>query len=292
MSSLPIGAPAASAAGSFTDDFTGPAGAAPNPAIWTFDTGGEWGNGQELEYYTANARNASLDGQGHLVITARNETFVGSDVTRQYTSARLQTWRKFEFTYGSVAARIKIPQGRGLWPAFWALGDGAYSAGDWPGSGEIDVMESLGANPFVAYGTIHGPLTGASDGYALQGVYRSRTSLAAGFHVYSADWSPKRISFAVDGHTYRTVSPQDLPPGASWPFDHPFFLVLNLAIGGSWGGPPAASTPFPAQMTVDWVRVSPLASPAIRRPKRRSVARAGSATPGLWRALRRHVPVA
>jgi beta-glucanase (GH16 family) len=286
-------APAAYALGSLTDAFTGPAGTLPNPAVWTNDTGGEWGNGQELEYYTASPQNASLDGRGHLVITARNETFVAPDVTRQYTSARLQTWRKFEFTYGRIAARIKLPSGPGLWPAFWALGDGAYTAGDWPGSGEIDVMESLGDHPSTVYGTIHGPLAGSSDGYALQGVYRSRGSLAAGFHVYSAEWSPTGISFAVDGHTYRTVTPDDLPPGATWPFDHPFFLVLNLAIGGTWGGPPTPATFWPAHMIVDWVRVSGSTSAALRHRSGHSAAHTGSAAQrGARLTLLRHLPSA
>lgn len=277
-----VAAPAADARGSLTDDFTGPAGTQPNPAVWTSDTGGEWGNGHELEYYTASPQNASLDGHGHLVITARKQTFVGPGVTRQYTSARLQTWRKFEFTYGRISARIKLPSGPGLWPAFWALGDGAYSDGDWPGSGEIDVIESLGAHPSVAYGTVHGPLAGASDGYAVQGAYRSHRSLAAGFHVYSADWSPTRIAFAVDGHIYRTVTPADLHQGASWPFSHPYFLVLNLAIGGRWGGPPTPATSWPARMIVDWVRVSTLSGANRARHSARMMSWRQASDGGGW----------
>lgn len=197
------------------------------------------------------------------MITARNETYTGADgITRPYSSARLQTFGKFDFTYGRIDARIKVPAGAGLWPAFWALGDDAYSAGDWPASGEIDVMELLDAQPQVVYGTIHGPIGASADGYQVQGTYRSSSSLADGYHVYSALWGPSSISFQVDGHTYRTVRTADLPAGASWPFRHPFFLVLNLAVGGSWGGPPTASTPWPARMLVDWVSVSRLAAAA------------------------------
>jgi beta-glucanase (GH16 family) len=252
---------AAGAYGSaFGEDFSGAAGAAPSPAVWSLDTGGAWGNGQELQAYTTSPRNVALDGHGNLVITARHETFTGTDgVTRQYTSARLQTARRFSFTYGHVAARIQVPSGVGLWPAFWALGEPSAAAPEWPATGEIDMMELLGAHPSVAYGTIHGPAASSAEGYKVQSAYHAPSSLASGFHVYSADWSPRAISFAVDGHTYRTVTRAELPVGATWPFDHPFFLVLNLAVGGSWGGPPRASTPWPAHMTVDWVHVSPTA---------------------------------
>jgi beta-glucanase (GH16 family) len=243
---------------SFAEDFAGPAGSLPNPAVWTFDTGGSWGNGQELQAYTASPQNASLDGHGDLVITARHEAFTSAEgVTRQYTSARLETAQKFNFTYGHIEARIKVPSGAGLWPAFWALGDSANAADAWPAPGEIDVMEMLGAHPSVAYGTLHGPSAHSASGYKVQSAYHAPCSLAAGFHIYSADWTPDAITFAVDGHPYRTVTPAELPAGASWPFSHRFFLVLDLAVGGTWGGAPSAATPWPAQMVVDWVRVSP-----------------------------------
>lgn len=258
--------PALAGAAPLLEEFNGPAGASPNPAVWSSDTGGNWGNGKELESYTESPRNAALDGQGHLVITARHEAFTGADgIAREYTSARLETTGKYSFTYGRIAARIKVPSGAGLWPAFWALGEPAPGAESWPATGELDVMELLGNNPSVAYGTVHGPSAGSAEGYKVQGAYHARTSLAGGFHTYSATWTPQSIAFAVDGHTYSTVTPASLPAGASWPFDHPFHLLLNLAVGGEWGGPPTAATQWPAQMVVDWVHVTPLATASAAR---------------------------
>lgn len=246
------------------EEFNGPVGASPNPAVWSLDTGGAWGNGQELQAYTASPENASLDGHGDLAITARHETYTGADgITREYTSARLETRQKFAFTYGHVAARIKVPSGAGLWPAFWALGESSAAASSWPGTGEIDVMELLGEDPSVAYGTLHGPSAGSAEGFTVQGSYHAPSSLANGVHTYSADWSPGAITFAVDGHPYRTVTRARLPAGATWPFNHPFYLVLNLAVGGKWGGAPNSSTAWPAQMVVDWVHVSPRVASAV-----------------------------
>jgi beta-glucanase (GH16 family) len=233
----------------WSDDFNGPFGARPNPRKWDFDLGA-WGN-EELEYYTSAPANAELDGHGHLVITARAEP--GLPDGRSYTSARLETLHTFQFEYGLVEARIMVPAGQGLWPAFWMLGSNAYAPNGWPGSGEIDTMEVRGSNPYVVNGTIHGPWPGATHGVG--GSLRSRTSLASGFHVYGVQWEPKRISFLLDGSVYETITPSDLPAGSPWPFTHPYFLLLDLAVGGEWAGPPGASTSFPAQMTVDWVRV-------------------------------------
>jgi beta-glucanase (GH16 family) len=247
------------AAAPFAEGFDGAAGTPPSPAVWTFDTGGSWGNGAELQSYTANPQNAALDGRGNLVITARREPYTSVEgVTREYTSARIETAQRFNFTYGRIAARIKVPSGAGLWPAFWALGDGAYAANAWPAAGEIDVMELLGAHPSVAYGSLHGPQARSASGFKVQSAYHAPCSLADGFHTYSANWSPDAITFAVDGHPYRTVTPAELPAGSTWPFSHRFFLVLNLAVGGVWGGAPTAATRWPAQMVVDSVRVSPL----------------------------------
>ena len=237
----------------WSDNFNGPAGAKPNPGKWSFDTGA-WGGNEELEYYTSRPANAELDGRGHLVITARAEAFSGPDgVTRSYTSARLQTLHTFQFEYGLVEARIKVPAGQGLLPAFWMLGNNAYQPGGWPGSGEIDTMEVLGSQPDVVKGTIHGPWSWASHGVGAS--LRSRTSLASGFHVYGVEWEPERITFLLDGSVYETITPADLPPGAAWPFRHPFFLLLDLAVGSVRAGSPSPTTPFPAQMIVDWVRV-------------------------------------
>jgi beta-glucanase (GH16 family) len=239
----------------WSEEFSGPAGSSPNQNNWNFDTGGKgWGN-EELESYTSRPQNASLDGQGDLVITARSESYTGSDgIPRKYTSARLQTLQKFQFQYGLVEARIWVPAGQGLWPAFWLLGaEGYESSNSWPACGEIDAMEVLGSEPNVVNGTLHGPWPSEPKG--IGGTAESPTPLSSGFHVYGVEWAPQRISFLLDGVVYKTITPADLPPGSAWPFDHPFFVLLNLAVGGDWPGSPNASTQFPAQMLVDWVRV-------------------------------------
>lgn len=239
----------------WSDEFEGPAGAPPNPKNWNFDTGGNgWGN-NELESYTSRPQNASLDGEGDLVITARAESDTGSDgITRPYTSARLQTLNHFQFQYGLAEARIQVPAGKGLLPAFWMLGSEAYERSKmWPWCGEIDPMEVVGSKPNTVYGSLHAPWPSESNGVG--GKDESSTPLSAGFHVYGVEWSPDRISFLLDGVIYKTITPSDLPPGAAWPFQHPYFLLLDLAVGGVWPGSPDASTQFPARMVVDWVRV-------------------------------------
>lgn len=239
----------------WSDEFDGPAGARPDPAKWSFDIGGNgWGNG-ELQYYTAQPSNASLDGEGDLVIAARTEQYVGSDdVTRAYTSARLETLESFQFTYGFMEARVQVPEGKGLLPAFWSLGNDAYTDENrWPGCGEIDAMEILGSKPNVLYGTLHGPWPSAPHG--IGGKVESAAPLSADFHTYGVRWAPNQISFLLDGLTYETISREDLPVGHAWPFQHPNFLLLDLAVGGDWPGSPNAFTKFPARMVVDWVRV-------------------------------------
>lgn len=237
----------------WADEFNGPAGASPGPD-WSFDTGGDGWDEQELQYYTSRAANAELNGQGDLAITARAEKYTGKDgVTRDYTSARLQTLEKFEFQYGLAEARIQVPAGQGLVGQFWMLGSEAYEQENWPACGEIDVAEVLGSEPNIVNGTLHAPWSWAPTG--VQGQGESPTPLAAGFHTYSVEWEPERISFMLDGAVYKTVTPGDLPAGAAWPFKHPFFLLMDLTVGGEWSGPPSASTHFPAQMLVDWVRV-------------------------------------
>jgi beta-glucanase (GH16 family) len=238
----------------WADEFNGPRGTQPDPANWQFETGGTgWGNG-ELQYYTASPTNASLDGAGHLAITARREVYTGDGVTRDYTSALVQTAGRFQTTYGLIEARIKLPAGQGLWPAFWAIGTDFDRVG-WPDSGEIDLMENVANDPFKVYGVLHGPQEGRRNGYNLVAATRSATSLASGFHVFGIDWSPGKIVFTLDGVPYATRTPASLPAGSQWVFDKPFYLILNLAVGGDFPGPPDATTPFPATMLVDWVRV-------------------------------------
>ncbi len=238
----------------WSDEFNGAAGTSPG-SQWQFDTGGNgWGN-EELESYTSRAANAELDGQGHLAITARAEKYTGKDgITRSYTSARLQTLKTFQFQYGLVEARIQVPAGQGLVAQFWALGNEAYEGSEaWPACGEIDTAEVLGSEPTIVNGTLHAPWAWAPTG--IQGQAESATPLSAGFHTYSVEWESERISFMLDGSVYKTITPADLPAGAAWPFKHPYFLLMDLAVGGEWPGSPNASTHFPAQMLVDWVRV-------------------------------------
>ncbi len=248
------GSPAATAAGATpsavllaADEFDGPAGTAPNPSIWRFDTGaGGWGNA-ELQTYTDSRRNSALDGAGNLVITARREA------DGSYTSARLTTEGTCTAQYGRIEARIRIPRGQGLWPAFWMLGADIGTVG-WPACGEIDVMENVGYEPDVVHGTVHGP--GYSGAQGLSAAYRqpSGAAFADDFHVFGIDWRPGAVTWTVDGVAQRTVTRADVG-SAPWVFDKPFFVVLNVAVGGSWPGSPDATTRFPQQMTVDWVRV-------------------------------------
>ncbi len=246
-------------AGSFSlvwsDEFEGPSGALVDATKWTSETGGGgWGN-QELETYTDRARNASLDGEGALAIQALRETFTGGDgITREYTSARLKTQAKFEQAYGRFEARLRIPRGQGLWPAFWMLGADIPTAG-WPRCGEIDIMENIGREPSTVHGTVHGPgysgATGIGASFTLPGGAR----FADDFHVFAVEWDPAAIRWYVDGALYQTRTPADLPAGQRWAFDHPFFILLNVAVGGGWPGSPDATTVFPQTMLVDYVRV-------------------------------------
>jgi len=225
------------------DEFSGPAGSAPSPARWVLETGSRDGTLQE---YTRSAANVSLDGHGHLVLTARRAA------SGDYTSGAVQTSGRFQTTYGRVEARIEIPSGAGLWPAFWALGTD-FSRVGWPQSGEIDIMENSGNDPLKITGSIHGPWR-KPDGYAIHSDGFSSIPLANTFHVYGVLWGPNRITFTLDGTPYGTVTPKSLSPGQRWAFNKPFFLILDLAVGGQEAGSPRA-TRFPARMLVDWVRV-------------------------------------
>ena len=233
----------------WSDEFSGAVGTPPDPSKWSYDLGGGgWGN-RELEVYTNDTKNVFQDGKGHLIIRAVKS----GDGT--YTSARLKTKGKYEVTYGRVEARIRIPYGQGIWPAFWMLGADIGAAG-WPACGEIDVMENRGVEPLIVRGTLHGPgYSGSRRGIA--SLYTSPTArpFTDDFHVFSVDWSPGRILFLIDGNRYAEVTPSSLPQGTTWVFDHPFFILLNVAVGGEWPGNPDHSSVFPQTMSVDWVRV-------------------------------------
>jgi len=231
----------------WSDEFNGPRNTQPDPSKWTYDLGaGGWGNG-ERETYTKSPENVFEDGHGHLVIRA-----IKTD--SGFTSARIKTQAKFAVKYGRIEARIRIPRGQGMWPAFWMLGDN-IPAGGWPSSGEIDIMENIGREPSIVHGTVHGPGYSGAHGISAQDSLPNRKPLSDRFHTYAVEWSPDSIQFFLDGHSYATVTPASLPKGTVWVYDRPFFLLLNLAIGGGWPGNPDATTRFPQEMLVDWVRV-------------------------------------
>lgn len=238
----------------WSDEFNAPDGTAPDPTKWTLETGGKgWGN-NELESYTTSTRNARQE-HGSLVIEAIQEPYTGADgVARNYTSARLKTAGKFSQTYGRFEARIKMPQGQGMWPAFWMLGDDIPKVG-WPSCGEIDVVEQLGREPSIAHGTIHGPGYSGEHGIGSPFTLPGAERFSDDFHDFAVEWEPREIRFYVDDNLYATRKPSDLPPGTRWVYDHPFFIILNLAVGGTWPGNPDSSTQFPQKMLVDYVRV-------------------------------------
>jgi hypothetical protein len=234
----------------WNDEFDGPANQRPDSSKWVTETGGHgWGN-NELEYYTDRAENSALDGSGALVITAREESFMG----RNYTSARLKTQGTFEHRYGRFEARIRVPEGQGIWPAFWTLGNDIGSV-SWPTCGEIDIMENIGREPTMIHGTIHGP--GYSGGNAIGDSYSlpGNAPFANDYHVFAIEWEAAEIRWYVDGNLYQTRTPSDLPGGARWVYDHSFFMIMNVAVGGQWPGNPDGTTTFPQEMRVDYVRV-------------------------------------
>jgi beta-glucanase (GH16 family) len=232
----------------WSDEFNGPAGAI-DGTKWNFDTGaGGWGN-NELEYYTNRVDNVTLDGNGNLDIIARAEAYMGSN----YTSGRINTSGKFSQAYGRFEARIQIAEGQGLWPAFWTLGDNIGTAG-WPTCGELDIQETVNASPTVNHGSAHGP--GYSGGNPLTATYTLPAgALSDGYHLYAIEWAPNVVRWYVDDNLYETRTPADVPAGDVWVYDHPFFVILNLAVGGNFPGPPDGTTMFPQTTKVDYVRV-------------------------------------
>jgi beta-glucanase (GH16 family) len=239
----------------WSDEFNTPDGTTPDAKKWTYDIGGNgWGN-HELESYTARLQNARIK-NGNLVITAIKEDFTGPDgIARLYTSARVKTQSLFAQAYGRFEARIKIPRGQGIWPAFWLLGDD-ISRVDWPDCGEIDIMENIGREPGTVYGSLHAPsfvkpTSDASKGFTLP----TGQSYADDFHLYAVEWEPGVVRFFVDKNNYATFTEADWPQGGRWVFDHPFFIILNVAVGGDWPKNPDATSQLPQLMLVDYVRV-------------------------------------
>lgn len=222
---------------------------APNPAIWDYNIGtgqNGWGN-NELQYYTDRPENVVVE-DGMLKITAIQEAFEGSG----YTSARLLTQGLFEQKYGRFEARMKLPYGKGMWPAFWLLGANIDEI-SWPFCGEIDVMENGGSKPTIVSGAVHGP--GYSGGNAIVKQYEfSNSRVDSEFHVYGIEWGPGYINYYVDDVLYNQITPEDVT--GDWVFDNgPFFIIINLAVGGAFDGNPNENTVFPQTMYVDYVRV-------------------------------------
>jgi uncharacterized protein (TIGR03437 family) len=246
----------------WSDEFNGQAGTPPDPTKWNYDTGGGgWGNG-EAETYTNSTQNAFQDGNGNLVIRAIR------DNSGNYTSARLQTGSPGASTqttdgkwqYGRIVARIKLPFGQGVWPAFWMLGENIATV-SWPTCGEVDIMENFGTfnnNVSINNGTAHGPGYSGGSGLSKPTTLPFGEKVADDYHLYAIEWSENSINWYVDGNLYHTVTPASLPAGTQWVYNAPFFLLLNLAIGGSstFLGHPDPTAPFPPQdMLVDYVRV-------------------------------------
>lgn len=232
---------------------------APNPANWNFEIGDGtaqgipgWGN-NELQYYTDRPENVKVE-NGFLVITARQENFEGSN----YTSARLTTQNLFEQRYGRFEARIKVPYGQGYWPAFWLLGNDC-AENPWPACGEIDIMENVGDEPTTVFGTVHGPNYNAGLSISKE-LTLDDNRFDTEFHVFGVEWSPNKINFYVDDQLYFTMTPEDVDEETDgegiWVFnDRPFYMILNVAVGGNLPGSPNAETVFPQSMLVDYVRV-------------------------------------
>jgi beta-glucanase (GH16 family) len=237
----------------WSDEFNAPNGASPDPKKWSFELGGKGGGNQELETYTDRPVNAEQR-DGNLVITAQKEDFTGADgMARNYTSARIRTKGLFSQAYGRFEARAKLPLGKGIWPAFWMLGDD-YDTAKWPACGEIDIMENIG-EPSITHSTLHGPGYSASTGIPARLTLPAGQAVNTAFHLYAVEWEPNDIRFYVDNLLIAERTPANLPQGKKWVFDHPFFILFNVAVGGGWPGNPDATTTFPQRMLVDYLRV-------------------------------------
>ncbi|MBX0329808.1 family 16 glycosylhydrolase [Oscillochloris sp. ZM17-4] len=243
------------------DEFNGRAGTPPDASVWGNEVGDGvaignpgWGN-DELQYYTAGGANAATDGRGNLAITVKPadgslQCYYGPC---QYTSARLLSKGRFELAYGRVEARVKVPTGAGYWPAFWMLGTDIDQV-SWPQTGEIDIMENVGRLPNQIFGTLHGP--GYAGGQSYGNFYDFPGPVADAFHTFAVEWQPDRIVWYVDGIKYHEATPNDaFLQGKEWVYNHPFFMLLNVAVGGNFGGAVGADTVFPQRTLVDYVRL-------------------------------------
>lgn len=246
----------------WSDEFDGAAGAPVDPAKWSFDVGDGctagicgWGN-NEKEYYTNGTDNASLDGQGHLAIVARVSALSVSCYYGpcRYTSAKITTRGKMSAAPGRVEARIRIPKGQGLWPAFWMLGNDFGTVG-WPASGELDIMENKGSAPNTSSSAIHGPGYSGNTPFAHGNTISAPATLADDYHLYAVEWNASIASFYVDGIMHYQVLRGDIERYGTSILDKPYYIILNLAVGGNFDGDPASDSILPATMLVDYVRV-------------------------------------
>jgi beta-glucanase (GH16 family) len=235
---------------SFREEFDGPEGSGIDTNTWTPVNKGDGFGNNELQFYTPRSENVRMDGAGSLIIEARKESYMG----RMYTSARLESSGKFEQRYGRFEIRAKLPFGQGIWPAFWLLGNDISSV-SWPQCGEIDIMEHVGRQPSTAHGSLHGP--GYSGGNPLTATYQlpGGARFADAFHEFAVEWEPDVVRFYVDENLYETRTPDDVPGDNEWVYDHPFFMILNVAVGGAFPGSPDDSTQFPQRLLVDYIRV-------------------------------------
>jgi beta-glucanase (GH16 family) len=243
----------------WSDEFNGANGSDVDPTKWVHVVSGNGNGNQELEYYTAGPANAYQSG-GYLHIVA--DTAGASAYSCwygqcQYTSGKIVTKADgqaalYQKQYGRFAARMKVPGGQGMWPAFWMLGVNIDTV-SWPTCGEIDAMENIGKAPATVYGTLHGP-DASKNNVSLGGnTMISAGALSDDFHEYAVEWQAGQVVFLLDDVPYFTGAQAQFT--GTWVFDQPFYLILNLAIGGGWPGSPDATTVFPAELLVDWVRV-------------------------------------
>lgn len=250
----------------WAEEFKGKAGSLPSSKNWTYDIGGGgWGN-SERQYYTKDTKNVALDGKGNLVITATRisndyleqlsdapgtEDILNRCSECQFTSARIKSARKVSFMYGRIEARIKLPQGIGTWPAFWMLGTDLLEGSSWPESGEIDIMEFRGDLPERSTSAVHGP--GYSGGGYVGGAYENFKSLSDDYHVFAVEWRKNYLEFSVDGQVHTVITKPSIR-GNRWVFNQPFFLILNLAMGGTYAGEYIDPYVFEAKYAIDYIR--------------------------------------
>ncbi len=221
---------------------------------WAAEENGHGGGNGELQYFVDRPENVRVE-DGKLVIEARKEHFNAAGVVKDFTSGRLRTKRRASWQYGRFEVRAKLPEGRGIWPAIWMLPD-KETYGGWAASGEIDIMELVGHEPETVHGTLHHTASWPDNKHTGAPFRLKEGKFSDDFHVFTLEWEEGEIRWFVDGELYQTLNEWTTTGGTfPAPFDRPFHLILNVAVGGAWPGPPDDSTKFPQRMEVDYVRV-------------------------------------